>query len=296
MLCMAVLALGTAVRIGRSVYFTRSADEHPADPFCRSFPPSAMLEISAVIITLNEERRIARALDSLTVAGEVLVVDCGSTDRTVEIAASHGARVLSHPWEGYTRQKNWAASQAKHSWILSIDADEALSPQLAAELEQLKLSGPGEAAGFQMPRAASYQGRWIRHSGWYPDFKLRLYDRSRGRWVGDYVHERVTVDGPIGNLRADLQHFTCDSFGEHLRTLDRYTTLAAQESVDRGDGWILPKILAGPPWKFFETYVIHQGFRDGFQGLLIAVMAGFYVFLKYAKLWQMVHGKSEPRP
>ena len=264
-----------------------------------------MMKFSAVIITLNEERRLARALESLSVADEVLVVDCGSTDRTVEIAGRHGARLLSHPWEGYARQKNYAASQAKYPWILSLDADEALSPELAAELSQLKRDGPGEAAGFMMPRAARYLGRWIRHSGWYPDFKLRLYDRRRGQWAGDYVHEHVEVQGPVKKLTGDLQHFTCDSLGEHLQTLDRYTTLAAQESLDRssGDrssggrsaqdgliGWVLPRMVAAPPWKFVESYFFRQGFRDGFPGLVIAGMAAFYVFLKYAKLWQMAHG------
>lgn len=249
-----------------------------------------MLQISAVIITLNEERQLARALGSLSVADEVLVCDCGSTDRTAAIAAQYGARFLSHPWEGYARQKNYAASQATHPWILSIDADEALSPALAAEVERLKSEGPGEAAGFLIPRLACYQGRWIRHSGWYPDFKLRLYDRTRGRWVGDYVHEHVEVDGPLRKLAGNLQHFTCDSLGEHLRTLDRYTTLAARESFERGQGWALPRMLALPPWKFFETYLFRQGFRDGFPGLVISGMAGFYVFLKYAKLWRMKRG------
>jgi glycosyltransferase involved in cell wall biosynthesis len=254
-----------------------------------------MLEISAVIITLNEERRLGRALDSLaavpSLIDEVLVVDCGSTDATPGIVARHGARLISHPWEGYARQKNFAAEQARHPWVLSIDADEALSPELAAGLAELKREGPGETAGCMMRRAACYQGRWIRHSGWYPDWKLRLYDRRRGRWVGDYVHEHVEVDGPVRKLQGDLQHFTCDSFEEHLRSLDRYTTLAAQESLDRGEGWVLLRMVAGPPWKFFETYLLRQGFRDGFPGLVIAGMAGFYVFLKYAKLRGMRKGK-----
>ena len=259
-----------------------------------------MMEISAVLISLNEERRLARALESLSVADEVLVVDCGSTDRTLEIAGRHGARLLSHPWEGYARQKNYAASQAKYPWILSLDADEALSPELAAELLRLKREGPGETAGFLMPRAARYLGRWIRHSGWYPDFKLRLYDRRRGQWVGDYVHEQVEVQGPVKKFSGDIQHFTCDSLGEHLQTLDRYTTLAAQEALERSSrgrgahdghvGWVLPRMLTAPPWKFLESYLFRQGFRDGFPGLVIAGMASFYVFLKYAKLWQMIHG------
>ncbi len=259
-----------------------------------------MLEISAVIITLNEERRLARALESLSgsspVADEVLVVDCGSTDRTVEIAERRGARVLSHPWEGYARQKNFAASQAKYDWVLSLDADEALSPELAESLRRVKREGPGEAAGFRMARAARYLGRWIRHSGWYPDWKLRLYDRRRGSWVGDYVHERVEVEGPTGRLAGDLEHYTCDSLDEHLRTLDRYTTLGAQEEFELGrrTGALstLAWMLLGPPWKFIETYVFRQGFRDGFEGFVIAVMAGCYVFRKYAKLWRM--GRREP--
>ena len=262
-----------------------------------------MLEISAVIITLNEERRLARALESLAVApvvaDEVLVVDCGSTDRTREIAERQGARVIVHPWEGYARQKNFAAAQAKFPWVLSIDADEVLSPELSAELRQIKETGPGDAAGFRMPRLACYQGRWIRHSGWYPDHKLRLYDRRRGRWAGDYVHERVEVDGPVRTLEGNLLHFTCDSLGEHFRTTDRYTTLAAEEAYRRSERWILPRavmmMLAAPPWKFVETYLFRQGFRDGFPGLVIATMAGFYVFQKYAKLWQRARGKGAGR-
>jgi glycosyltransferase involved in cell wall biosynthesis len=255
-----------------------------------------MLEISAVLITLNEERRLPRALESLAIADEILVVDSGSTDRTREVAERHGARVISHPWEGYARQKNFAAAQAKFPWVLSMDADEVVTPELAAELKQIKESGPGEAAGFRMPRLAWYRGRWIRHSGWYPDPKLRLYDRRRGRWVGDYVHERVEVDGTVRDLRGDLQHFTCDSLAEHFRTTDRYTTLAAQEAYALGGRWILPRaislMLAGPSWKFLETYFLSQGFRDGIPGLVIAAMAGYYVFQKYAKLGRLACGKN----
>ena len=255
------------------------------------------MEISAVIITLNEERRLGRALESLAgVADEVVVVDSGSTDRTREIAEQRGTRFISHPWECYARQKNYAASQARHPWVLSLDADEALSPELAAELQRLKREDPADAAGFTMPRLACYRGRWIRHSGWYPDRKLRLYDRRRGRWVGDYVHESVVVDGPVRELAGDLHHFTCDSLEEHLRTLDRYTTLAAQESFDRKEGWILPRLLLGPPWKFLETYLTRQGFRDGFQGLVIAWMAGYYVFLRYSKLGRMTRKGKEAQP
>jgi glycosyltransferase involved in cell wall biosynthesis len=257
------------------------------------------MEISAVLITLNEERRLARALESLAgVADEILVVDSGSTDRTLDIAAEHRARVLSHPWEGYSGQKNFAASQATYPWILSLDADEVVTPELAVQLRELKAHGPGGAAGFRMPRLAWYRGRWIRHSGWYPDLKLRLYDRRRGRWIGDYVHERVEVDGPVRDLRGDLQHFTCDSLAEHFRTTDRYTTLAAQEAYANsvGTASILPRAVAmtvlAPPWKFLETYFFRHGFRDGVPGLVIAGMAAFYVFWKYSKLCEMLRDRA----
>ncbi|HEY7679529.1 MAG TPA: glycosyltransferase family 2 protein [Terriglobia bacterium] len=247
------------------------------------------MEISAVIVTLNEERNLGRALESLQpVADEVLVVDSGSTDRTRQIAESRGARFLEHPWEGYSRQKNYAASQARHDWVLSLDADEALGPELATEIQQIRQAGPGDAAGFRMPRLARYQGHWILHSGWYPDRKLRLYDRRRGCWVGDYVHERIEVDGPVRELRGNLLHYTCDSMEEHLRSVDRYTTLAAEDSFARQEGWILLRMLALPPWKFIETYLLRQGFRDGAAGLRIAAMAGYYVWRKYAKLRGMI--------
>jgi glycosyltransferase involved in cell wall biosynthesis len=265
------------------------------------------MQLSAALITLNEERRLPRALESLSgVADEILVVDSGSTDRTREIAESHGARFISHPWEGYARQKNFAASQAKFDWILSLDADEVLTPELAAELREIKERGPASgkeaAVGFRMPRLACYRGRWIRHSGWYPDWKLRLYDRRRARFVGDFVHESVQADGPVCTLRSDLHHFTCDSLAEHFRTVDRYTTLAAQEAFAQGrsrkesNGRVLPRVLAmtllGPPWKFLETYLFRQGFRDGAAGLVIACMAGYYVHQKYAKLWRLARGKT----
>ena len=263
------------------------------------------MHLSAAIVTLNEERRLPRTLESLAgVADEIVVVDSGSTDRTREVAESHGARVISHSWEGYARQKNFAAEQAKFDWILSLDADEVLTPELAAELREIKERGPGNAIGFRMPRLACYRGRWIRHSGWYPDLKLRLYDRRRARFVGDYVHESVQTEGPVGTLRGDLLHFTCDSLAEHFHTVDRYTTLAAQEafaqsrSRKESPSKVLPRAFAmtlvGPPWKFFETYVLRLGILDGISGLLIAGMAGYYVHEKYAKLWRLCRGTLQP--
>ena len=186
------------------------------------------MKISATIITCDEERNVARAIESLRCCDEIVVVDSGSLDRTAEIAANLGARVIESPWRGYAQQKNLAAERSQHDWILSIDADEALSEALEGEIWQIKKNGPRFDA-YTMPRLAQYLGRWILHSGWYPDRKVRLYNRRKARWVGDYVHESVHVDGSVGHLESDLLHFTCSSLSEHLKTLDRYTTLAAEQ-------------------------------------------------------------------
>jgi glycosyltransferase involved in cell wall biosynthesis len=240
------------------------------------------MQISATIVTLNEQRNIARAIDSLCCADEVLVVDSGSTDQTREIALCHGARVIEEPWRGYAAQKNYAASCAAHDWILSLDADEQLTPELAAEILALKQAGP-KAGGYSFPRLAQYLGRWIHHSGWYPDRKTRLYNRRKAEWTGDYVHETVLVKGPVSELNADLLHFTCDSLSEHLRTLDRYTTLAASELIAQKKPVSLGRLAIDPAWTFVRSYVLRRGFLDGSQGLAIAWMAALYTFLKYAK-------------
>lgn len=244
------------------------------------------MKITATIITYNEERNIARAMESLRCCDEIVVVDSGSTDRTAEIAEKLGARVIEYAWGGYARQKNYAAEQAENDWILSIDADEALSEALEGEIWQVKKKGPTYDA-YTMPRLAQYLGRWILHSGWYPDRKVRLYDRRKARWVGDYVHESVVVEGRMGHLESDLLHFTCNSLSEHLKTLDRYTTLAAEQLVaqKRHIGWT--QLLLDPMWTFFSTYVLRRGFLDGPEGLTIAWMAAIYNFVKFAKARDM---------
>lgn len=253
------------------------------------------MKISATIVTLNEERNIARAIQSLTCADELLVVDSGSTDHTREIAERLGARVVEEPWRGFASQKNYAAHCAAHDWILSIDADESLTPDLTTEILALKNDGP-QFDAYSFPRLAFYLGRWIRHSGWYPDRKPRLYDRRKAEFVGDFVHESLRVNGPTGELRGDLLHFTCNSLSDHLRTLDRYTTLAAKELVARGKPVSLPKLAVDPAWTFVRTYLLQRGFLDGPQGLAIAWMAALYTFLKYAKARQDLAGSGDANP
>lgn len=240
------------------------------------------MKISATIITYNEERNIARAIESLRCADEILVVDSGSSDRTVEIAEKLGACVIDSPWPGYAKQKNLAAERASHDWILSIDADEFVSEGLEAEVFSLKKSEP-QFDAYTMPRLAKYLGKWIHHSGWYPDRKIRLYNRKNATWIGEYVHESVKVNGKVGHLESNLLHFTCDSLSEHLKTMDRYTTLAAEQLLAAKETPTWGRLIFEPPWTFCRTYFLKLGFLDGVEGLAIANMAALYNFIKYAK-------------
>ncbi|MBM3736530.1 MAG: glycosyltransferase family 2 protein [Acidobacteria bacterium] len=241
------------------------------------------MKISATIITLNEERNIARAIESLRCCDEIVVVDSGSTDRTIEIAEKLGARVIECAWLGYAAQKNFASEKASHDWILSIDADESLSEALEAEIWHIKKSGAKHDA-YTMPRLAQYLGRWILHSGWYPDRKVRLFNRWKANWEGDHVHESVAVRGSLGHLESNLLHFTCNSLSEHLRTMDRYTTLAAEQLIEQKRTVSWGRLVFDPLWTFFNTYFLKLGFLDGVEGLCIAYMAAFYNFVKYAKV------------
>ncbi len=240
------------------------------------------MRISATIITYNEERNIVRVIESLRCCDEIVVVDSGSSDRTCELAEKLGAKVYDSPWPGYAKQKNLAADRAQNDWILSLDADEALSEGLEAEIWRIKKQGP-EFDAYTMPRLAQYLGRWILHSGWYPDRKVRLYHRDRASWMGEFVHESVVCKGRLGHLEGQILHYTCDSLSEHLRTLDRYTTLAAEQIVWRKENVSLWRVIVDPPWTFVRTYFLKLGFLDGLEGLAIAYMAAFYTFLKYAK-------------
>lgn len=249
------------------------------------------MKISATIITFNEERNVARVIESLRCCDEILVLDSGSNDRTVEIAKKLGANVVEASWHGYSAQKNIAAELASHDWILSLDADESLSEALEAEIWHIKKTGP-QYDGYTVPRLAQYLGRWILHSGWYPDRKVRLFNRHKARWAGTFVHESVIVDGRIGHLKSNLLHFTCSSLSEHLRSMDNYTTLAAQEIAAREKPITVARLLLYPPWTFFQTYILRRGFLDGVEGLSIAYMAALYNFVKYFKALTMSPGRK----
>jgi glycosyltransferase involved in cell wall biosynthesis len=253
--------------------------------------------VSVTVITRNEASNIEACLASVAWADERLVVDCGSTDDTVARATKAGARVVTRDWPGYAAQKNVAAAEAKHDWILSIDADERVTPELAGEIQHVLASEPS-AAGYRMPRVTFHLGRWIRTTDWYPDPQLRLYDRRRARWQAKRVHESVTVDGRVDRLTHDLQHYAYRDIAHHHATMDRYTTLAAEEMFDAGWRAGVFGLTAHPAAAFVRNYVLRRGVLDGTPGLIISAMNAHYVFLKFAKLWALArekHGASPPR-
>jgi glycosyltransferase involved in cell wall biosynthesis len=237
--------------------------------------------VSATIIAFNEESRIAEAIASLQFCDEVVVVDSGSNDRTREIAQALGARVIPKDWLGYAEQKNFAAEQASNDWILSIDADERVSAELAGEIVHWKSQAVRQLLpAWSMPRRVFYLGRWINHSGWYPDRKIRLYDRRRCRFEGNVVHESVKVSGETGAFQGDLLHFPYRDWDDHARRVERYTTLAAKAARSSGSRGNVLKLVLGPPVAFLKSFVLRAGFLDGWRGLAIAYMGARYVFQK----------------
>lgn len=253
-----------------------------------------MNRLSACLITLNEEHNLGRALASLRdVADEVVIVDSGSTDRTAEISREHGARFFTQPWTSYAEQKNFAASQATHEWIFSMDADEELSSALQTSL----LSWKKRAASFpvyEVSRRTWYLGAWIRHSGWYPDFQRRLYRKDAAQFSG-IVHESLRFAGAPGRLQGDLLHYTIRDFSEHEANVERYSSLAAQQMLAQGRRRWRAALWFATPWSFFQNFVLRGGFLDGHRGALISQMAARTVRLKYSKLGKLIQAERANR-
>ena len=245
------------------------------------------MKITVGVITLNEESNLGRCLESVSgIADEILVVDSGSTDRTQAIAEKHGARWHMIPWEGYVQQKNHVLRLASHPWVLSLDADEALSAELRQEILEIKTAGSisQETSGFSMPRCVWYEDRWIRHGDWYPDRLTRLFRREHAEFVGGRVHERLSLEGNVHRLRHDLLHYSFVSAEDHLARCQRYARLWAEDRRDqcRRCGPFAPELHAAFRW--FRAYLLRGGFLDGRVGLKIANLSAYEVFLKYSLL------------
>ena len=245
-----------------------------------------MPRVSATIITLNEAEHIEAAIDSVSWADEVVVVDSGSSDGTPDIASAKGARVSSRAWTGYADQKNHAAALASHDWILSLDADERVTPELAAEIQALLRTEPAKR-GYRMPRVTFHLGRWIRTTDFYPDYQTRLYNRRAGRWHGELVHESVRVEGGVAYLRSELQHYSFRNLTDQVARVNRYSELAAHQMQARGRRASAVDLLLLPPAAFLRNYVLRRGFLDGAAGFIISLLNAYGVFLKFAKLWEL---------
>jgi len=244
-------------------------------------------KVSVTIITLDEADHIAEAIDSAAWADEVVVVDAGSADGTVDIARAKGARVSERPWSGYVDQKNHAADMASHDWIFSLDADERIPPALAGEVRALLASEPGRR-GYRMPRVSFHFGRWMRTTDAYPDFQLRLYDRRAGRWQGRHVHESVKLHtGTYGYLRNELQHYSVTDLRDQADRINLYSSLAARQMDEVGRTASALDLLVQPAAAFLRSYLLRRGFLDGAAGLTLALMHAHGVFLKFAKLWEL---------
>ena len=246
-----------------------------------------MNRLSACLITLNEEHNLPRALSSLKeIADEIVIVDSGSTDRTEAIAREHGARFEFRKWTNYAEQKNHAAAIATSEWILSLDADEELSGTLQSAILDWKKRKP-EYDAYEVARRTWYLGKWIKHSGWYPDLKTRLYCKTAGQFGGE-LHETLQFGGPRGRLSGDLLHYTIRDFSEHEANVERYTTLAAEQMFKAGKRNWRAAVWLATPWSFFQNFVLRGGFLDGYRGALISRMAARSVRLKYQKLGKLL--------
>lgn len=245
-----------------------------------------MVKLSVVIITFNEESNLARCLESVKdIADELIVVDSYSTDNTVSIAQKFAATVVQRAFTGYADQKDFATRQASNDWILSLDADEAVTPELIKSILAVKAAPENNV--YQMSRLTNYCGKWIRHCGWYPDKQTRLYNRTKGRWANKQVHEHWQMNDKnerAGQLNGDLLHYSFRSISEHLKKIEKYSELAAREAAANGKTAGILKIWGSPKWHFFSEYVIKLGFLDGFYGYIICKLSAHATFVKYTKI------------
>lgn len=251
------------------------------------------VKISVAIITKNEERNIGRCLESVKdIADDIVIVDTFSTDKTEEIARQFNARFIRNPFDGHIEQKNVALQKAKYDFVLSLDADEALDENLVKSVRQIKTHWVFD--GYSMNRLNNYCGKWIRHSGWYPDRKIRLLDRRKGGWGGTNPHDKITMKqgAKTHHIKGDILHYSYSSISQHIQQMNSFTDIMAKEAFKKGKKAGFLNIFIRPGYKFIKKYFLQQGFRDGYYGLVISILSTFYTFLKYLKLHELNKNKT----
>jgi glycosyltransferase involved in cell wall biosynthesis len=243
------------------------------------------IPVSVYVLTTDNRRTIERCLKSLSWAEELVVVDSFSRDGTYEICKQYTGKTFQKKWVRHRDQYQYAADLTTQDWIMFVDADEEISPELAEEIG-MALNGEGKQLdGYFVYRRTFYLGRWIRYGGWYPDGEIRLYRREKGRWEGG-LHAKLAVAGKIGTLKNQYLHYTYRDISDQIRTIDRYSKTAAKDMVDHAKSFRLAHLLFSPPFRFFKDYILKLGFLDGIPGLIIAASTAYYTFIKYAKLWE----------
>lgn len=253
-----------------------------------------MIKLSIAIITFNEERNIERCLKSVVpVADEIVVVDSLSTDKTKEICEKYPVKFISNPFPGHVEQKNFAASKCSNDYVLSLDADEALSPELLKSIDEVKANW--DADGYSFNRATHFCGQFIKRCGWYPDPSLRLWDRRKGAWGGDNPHDRYILQPNTvrKHLKGNLLHYSYHSLEDHVIQSNKFSTISARSKFNKGKRSSLFKIWLNPKFRFFRDYILKRGFLDGFNGYLVCKNNAHEVFLKYSKLYQLQQKKND---
>jgi len=251
---------------------------------------SGRARISCTIICCDEEAYIRDALESVKWCDEIIVVDSFSRDRTLDICREYTDRIYQHAWPGFVEQKAFALAQTRFPWVFNLDADERVSPDLRREIEAV-LERPA-ADGYYVPRLVYYLDRWWWRGGWYPDYRLRLFQRDKVVWGGVDPHEKVILHGRSARLRGPLLHYTYRDIADHVATINGFTGVAARELELRGQQVTIGDLLLRPLWRFLRFYVLRRGFMEGLAGLFVAQSAAFYVFAKYAKLWEVTRART----
>jgi glycosyltransferase involved in cell wall biosynthesis len=243
-------------------------------------------KLSVYMITFNNERTVETALASVQWADEIVVVDSFSNDRTVQICQRFTPKVFQREWTGHREQYQYAADHTTNEWIMFVDADEEVSAEMADEIRKQLEGGAEGVDGYFVYRQTYYLGRWIRYGGWHPDGEIRLYRRDKGSWEGG-LHAKIAVDGKVHVLKNKYLHYNYRDISDQIQTIDKYSRIAAQDMVESGEKFSLFRMLFHPPFRFIKEYLLKSGFRDGLPGLVIIVSTMYYVFIKYAKLWEL---------